>query len=140
MEMTFDHVLKSLSADMFLDSMTDSLSEWNNTAIEKNISKKDIRKLSYAISFLPIEGQNLLIGNYAFNLTDTGMESIFDIKNAGLKLIFFEHLLTESIKLQPGFRISDKSMEAACKKALWKIVSSFEKDQKKMYCLIFSNL
>lgn len=130
MRMTFDYVLKSLSADMLLDSMTTSLSEWNDTAIEKNISKKDIRKLSDAISFLPIEGQNLLIGNYVFNLTDTGMESIFDIKNAGLKLIFFEHLLAESLKLQPGFRINDRSMESACKKALWKIVNSFEKNHK----------
>ena len=54
------------------------------------------------------------------------MEILYEINNPDIHLVFFEHLLSEIMGIQEGERISDISMEKACKKALSRIADAPE--------------
>ena len=136
MNMTLETMLEGVSSEMVLESMKNSLSNWNNTAKETDISHKDIKRLSEAILALPNEGQNLLLGNYVFNLTENGLNDLFDITDADIKLQFFERLLSKSLRLPEDMRISDKSMEKSCRRVLAIIVNREEPNQKSILIYI----
>jgi len=124
--MVFDEMLEKEAGIEILNLMAPKLMQWREDAKEKRLPSTKVEFLSKKIEALPIEGQSLLFGNYVFDLNSESMEILYEINDSDIHLVFFEHLLSEIMGIQEGERISDISMEKACKKALSRIADAPE--------------
>lgn len=119
--MVFDEMLEKEAGIEILNLMAPKLMQWREDAKEKKLPFTKVELLSKKIEALPIEGQSLLFGNYVFDLNSESMEILYEINDPDMNLAFFEHLLSEIMGIQKGERISDISMEKACRRALSRI-------------------
>ncbi|SEL13987.1 protein of unknown function [Butyrivibrio sp. ob235] len=124
--MEFDEIIGKETGIEILNLMAPKLMKWHKDAKEKRLPSTKVELLSKKIEALPIEGQSLLFGNYVFDLNSESMEILYEINDPDMHLVFFEHLLSEIMGIQEGERISDISMEKACKKALSRIADAPE--------------
>ncbi len=124
--MEFDEIIGKETGIEILNLMAPKLMKWHKDAKEKRLPSTKVELLSKKIEVLPIEGQSLLFGNYVFDLNSESMEILYEINDPDMHLVFFEHLLSEIMGIQEGERISDISMEKACKKALSRIADAPE--------------
>ena len=127
MEAVFDSILSKIRVEDILSSMETTLSSWGENSKEKRLGIIEIRKLTKMISKLPDEGQNILTGNYVFNLSEEGIEIFYGISDVKEKQQFFERMLTRHLGLEENCRISDSSMEKACRRNISKMMKEAEK-------------
>lgn len=111
--------------ELLLQSELKKMYELDTSKIKyKSLSKKQIKKLSEKINYLPDEYGNILFYSYCFNHTFSEIDEVLETKESDLKFLYIKNLLSSVMNLGDSW-IDDESMEKACEIALEESIKEF---------------